>query len=81
MATKRAVNLVTRTYAQASELMWEYYASNKSILKEEVKECRGFILQELMAGKKVEHVFKDFVLPMEIIEALFKQAQKLAKTK
>jgi hypothetical protein len=81
MATKREVTLVSRTYAQAAELMWNYYVSNKTILKADVNEYRDFILQELMSGKKVEAVFKDFVLPIEVIEALFKQAQKLAKTK
>lgn len=81
MATKRAVTLVSRTYAQAAELMWSYYVSNKTILKADVREYRDFILQELMAGKKVEDVFKDFVLPLEVIEAMFKQAQKLAKSK
>ncbi len=81
MATKRTGTLVSRTYAQAAELMWNYYVSNKTILKADVREYRDFILQELMSGKNVEDVFKDFVLSPEELEALFKQAQKLTKAK
>lgn len=81
MATSRSGSVVPRTYAQAADLMWSYYVSNKAILKSDTKEYREFILQELMAGKKVEKVFKDFVLPADVIEALLKQAQKLSKTK
>ena len=81
MATKRTGGLVSRSYDSASNLMWEYYVANKAILKSDVREYREFIVQELMQGKKVEDVFSPFVLPIDVVNALLKQAQKLNKAK
>ena len=81
MATKRTGGLVSRSYDSAANLMWEYYVANKAILKSDVRECREFIVQELMQGKKVEDVFSPFVLPIDVVNALLKQAQKLNKAK
>jgi hypothetical protein len=81
MATKRTGGLVSRSYDSAANLMWEYYVANKAILKSDVREYREFIVQELMQGKKVEDVFSPFVLPIDVVNALLKQAQKLNKAK
>jgi hypothetical protein len=81
MATKRTGVLVSRSYDSAANLMWEYYVANKAILKSDVREYREFIVQELMQGKKVEDVFSPFVLPIDVVNALLKQAQKLNKAK
>ena len=81
MATKRTGVLVSRSYDSAANLMWEYYVANKAILKSDVREYREFIVQELMQGKKVEGVFSPFVLPIDVVNALLKQAQKLNKAK
>ena len=81
MATKRVSELVSRSYGVAANLMWEYYIANKAILKSDMREYREFIVQELMTGKKVEDVFAPFVLPIDVINAMLKQAQKLNKAK
>lgn len=81
MATKRTGGLVSRSYDSAAALMWEYYVANKAILKTDTRDCREFIVQELMQGKKVEEVFAPFVLSIEVVNALLKQAQKLNKAK
>lgn len=81
MATKRVGELVSRSYGVAANLMWEYYVANKAILKSDIREYREFIVQELIAGKKVEDVFAPFVLPIDVINAMLKQAQKLNKAK
>jgi len=81
MAIKRTDGLVSRSYDSASTLMWEYYVANKVILKQDAREYREFIVQELMQGKKVEDVFSPFVLPIDVVNALLKQAQKLNKAK
>ena len=79
MATKREVTLVSRTYAQAAELMWNYYVSNKTILKADVNEYRDFILQELMSGKKVEAAFKG--LGRALKQAIKKEGLTIPSTK
>lgn len=81
MATKRTGGLVSRSYDSAAALMWEYYVANKAILKADTRDFREFIVQELMQGKKVEEVFAPFVLSIEVVNALLKQAQKLNKAK
>jgi hypothetical protein len=79
MAKKQAVVLVSRSYDVAANLMWEYYSANKLILQANIRESREYILKDLMQGRKVEDVFAPFVLPADVIAALFKQAQMLNK--
>jgi hypothetical protein len=79
MAKKLAVVLVSRSYDVAVNLMWEYYSANKLILQANIRESREYILKDLMQGRNVEDVFAPFVLPADVIAAMFKQAQKLNK--
>jgi hypothetical protein len=79
MAKKQAVFLVSRSFDEAANLMWNYYSANKLILQADIRESREHILKELMQGRSVEDVFAPYVLPADVIEAMFKQAQKLNK--
>lgn len=80
MAKKQAVVLVSRSYDEAANLMWNYYSANKLILRSDIRDSREFILQDLMQGRSVEDVFAPFVLPADVIEMMMmKQAQKLNK--
>lgn len=79
MAKQQAVVLVSRSFDDAANLMWNYYSANKLILRADIKESRQYILKELMQGRPVEDVFAPFVLPQDVINAMLKQAQKLHK--
>lgn len=79
MAKKQSVVLVSRSYDEAANLMWNYYSANKLILRSDIRDSREFILQDLMQGRHVEDVFAPFVLPADVIEMMMKQAQKLNK--
>lgn len=79
MAKKQPVVLVSRSYDEAANLMWNYYSANKLVLRSDIRDSREFILQDLMQGRSVEDVFAPFVLPADVIEMMIKQAQKLNK--
>lgn len=79
MAKKQAVVLVSRSYDEAANLMWNYYSANKLILRSDIRDSREFILQDLMQGRSVEDVFAPFVLEADVIEAMMRQALKLNK--
>ena len=44
MAKQQAVVLVSRSFDDAANLMWNYYSANKLILRADIKESRQYIV-------------------------------------